>query len=336
MDREPRLPLAFGERNATRWTSLLDLTEATRKVFPSLRDYDASSAKTFVTHTVDASINNLTPLAATLPRGQTTATVDGYSRLTFVFHLHGVCEFQIDGKPFYARAHASTVLIPENCSWTVHALHPSTVTVSIGTERLRETAQTMLGSDTELSNEAMLTTPLELPLTFATVSFNPIFQQNLSQIDLYIGRQTLLDASGLDDILCRAVIISAMPDRFVKESEAREITTTKRQVQRVCDYVMSELGNPISLTHLERFGHMSRRTLHNSFKRTFGKSPMAWVREQRLIKAHRLLTKPKSKATVTQIVYECGFTDASLFSSYYLHRFGEYPSVTLARARLGG
>lgn len=336
MEREHLPQLAFGTAEAARSESLLDFSEATRRVFPSLRDYDCTKPKEFITRTVVCQINHLGILAATLPNIKTTAIVEGHDRQTFIFHLHGVCEFQVDGKTSFARAQSSAVLIPRDHSWVVHTANPSTVTVSIDSVQLRSTAETMLGPDTNLLSSSYLTVPSELSMNFGEISFHHVFRKLFSQIDHFSGIQGLLNASGLDDVFHRTLILCAMPSRFIRESEKQACTVDHRRLQRVCDYVMSDLAKPISLTDLERFGHMSRRTVHNAFKRRFGMSPMAWVREQRLIKARALLSKPNGDLTVTQVLYTCGFADASMFSAYYLQRFGEHPSSTRARSRSRG
>ena len=332
MEQSSSLPLAFGEASATECRSLLDFSEATRKAFPTLRDYDSAQPKQFRTRTANSDINELHFLAATLPKTRTTAVVDGYGLQTFVFHLHGTCEFQIERKSFCARGESSAVLIPNECSWRVHAFNASTVTMAVNPHQLRSTAEAMLGPDATLSETEQFRYPAELRLNIESLSFDRMFRLSFSQMDSYRGVQRLLNASGLDDTFRRTLVLCAMPQRFIKESEARETPINRRQLRTVCDYVMADLAKPISLTDLERLAHMSRRTLHNAFKKSYGISPMAWVREQRLLKAHDLLSKAPEPAAVTQVLFSCGFTDASLFSAHYLHRFGEYPSATRARS----
>ncbi len=94
----------------------------------------------------------------------------------------------------------------------------------------------------------------------------------------------------------------------------------------MCEYVAANLGAPISLTDLERVGHMSRKTLHNAFVKATGASPAAWVREQRLQRARGLLVA--SELTVTEVLLACGFTHASQFAALYARRFGKLPSAT--------
>ncbi len=330
MEQRSTLPLAFGEGLATECRSLLDFAEATRKAFPTLRDYDSAQPKQFRTRTANSEINGLHFLVVTLPEARTTAVVDGYGLQTFVFHLHGTCDFQIERKSFVARGKSSAVLIPNECAWRVHAFNASTVTMAVNPHQLRSTAEAMLGPDATLSDTEQFGSPTELRI--GSLSFDRIFRLSFSQMDGYGGIQRLLNASGLDDTFRRTLVLCAMPQRFIKESEARETPINHRQLRTVCDYVMADLAKPVSLTDLERLAHMSRRTLHNAFKKSFGMSPMAWVREQRLLMAHDRLSKVHDQTSVTQVLFSCGFTDASLFSAHYMHRFGEYPSATRTRS----
>ena len=149
---------------------------------------------------------------------------------------------------------------------------------------------------------------------------------------MYTDSPDMLQLSGIDEILYRHLAIALNPRAFIRESESRRIPIDRRRLARVCEYVAANLGSPISLTDLERVGHMSRKTLYNAFVKAVGMSPAAWVREQRLQKARGLLLTA-SALSVTEVLLACGFTHASQFAALYARRFGELPSATHQRSR---
>lgn len=96
---------------------------------------------------------------------------------------------------------------------------------------------------------------------------------------------------------------------------------------------MANLFNTITLTDLENVAMLSGRALQYAFMKTYGCSPMVWIRQQRLLKARDHLVSAQSGTTVTTIAIECGFSSTSAFSSYYQQQFNERPSETLLRVK---
>jgi AraC-like DNA-binding protein len=75
------------------------------------------------------------------------------------------------------------------------------------------------------------------------------------------------------------------------------------------------------------------RTVQATFE-TAGTSFGRFVLEQRLLRAHRLLTGPLAAGrSVTSVAYECGFNDLSYFNRSFRRRFGMSPSEARAGNR---
>jgi transcriptional regulator GlxA family with amidase domain len=61
-------------------------------------------------------------------------------------------------------------------------------------------------------------------------------------------------------------------------------------------------------------------------------TPMAYVREVRLRRAHRALVESDpSVTTVASIAHQWGFTNLGRFAETHAARYGEPPAVTLRR-----
>lgn len=325
--------LAFAEREAIECNSLLEFSENTRRAVPKLIGYDAVDPQAFRSRASFTSVNGLSLFAASIPNAQTYARVGGCDESTFCFHLAGECAFEVEQQTLRVRPAASAIFVPPDCPWLVEVSNPSTVVATVERGRLEATARTMLGNVTPGGWPSRFGNPTEMPLSFMGLSFDSIFRSLLAQIDGYCGNQVLLDNSGIDETFYRTLAIALLPDVFMRQAQRPPEHVASRHLDRVCQYIMAELSNCITLTDLERVSHMSRRTLHNAFMKNFGLPPMAWVREQRLLSARQMLSRGHAVRSVTEVIYASGFTNASQFSAQYARRFGELPSATLARYR---
>lgn len=326
------LSLAFGNPGAVRCDSLLAFSEQTKSAVPTLIQYDARNPSAFRARSSHACINELSLFAASMPDVHTQARVDGRNTQTLVFHAAGKCAFATQGGVYSAVAGQSAVFLPRECPWVVETLSPSTVVATIEKHKIEATARVMLGSSFKGSLASGLNAPVELAMSVDKLSFDAIFRRLFAQIDLYEANPAMLSMSGLDDIFYRTLAMALFYDAFRQSQERRFVpATSARQLAWVCDYVYSNLGGQITLTDLEKIGHASRRTLHNAFIKAYGMSPMHWVKEQRLMAARGCLNNPLESRSITEVLYDCGFTNASLFAAHYVRRFGEKPSDTRFR-----
>jgi transcriptional regulator GlxA family with amidase domain len=74
------------------------------------------------------------------------------------------------------------------------------------------------------------------------------------------------------------------------------------------------------------------RSLQQGFKRHLGMSPMSYLREVWLRRAHQtLLTADPSVVTVASVAYDWGFTNLGRFAAAHAARYSEPPAKTLRR-----
>ncbi len=97
--------------------------------------------------------------------------------------------------------------------------------------------------------------------------------------------------------------------------------------------IQSHLDQPLSLEWLERQSHYSRRALQYAFRRRFQLSPMAWIRQQRLARAHHRLSQPQPGDSVASIARSCGYRHLSSFSKEFQRAFQRRPSELLRASR---
>lgn len=105
------------------------------------------------------------------------------------------------------------------------------------------------------------------------------------------------------------------------------------QVQHAVDWIEAHLGDDLlSVPGVAQAVGISVRSLQESFRRELGVTPLAYIKNRRMLIAHRrLLAGDPAITTVTRIAMGVGITHLGRFSVEYRQRFGEPPSVTLGR-----
>ena len=88
------------------------------------------------------------------------------------------------------------------------------------------------------------------------------------------------------------------------------------------------------MEEIARAADVPIRTLLNSFRQFRETSPMRYLRDLRLERAHAMLRRGEPHATVASVALDVGFAHLGRFSQDYAARFGERPSETLGRARM--
>jgi AraC-like DNA-binding protein len=78
---------------------------------------------------------------------------------------------------------------------------------------------------------------------------------------------------------------------------------------------------------------LSARALQEAFRRHLGTTPLGYVREVRLRRAHEDLIRAgaDSGATVAEVAYRWGFGNLGRFARVYADRYGRHPCETLRR-----
>ncbi|MGK6324800.1 helix-turn-helix domain-containing protein [Sphingomonas sp. DT-51] len=87
--------------------------------------------------------------------------------------------------------------------------------------------------------------------------------------------------------------------------------------------LMDEIGPVTSLAELARVCDLSPSHFSRAFKRATGKSPSAWLAQQRVARAKDLLLR--GELSLTDIAYRCGFADQSHFTRSFSRSVGLPP-----------
>jgi AraC-like DNA-binding protein len=112
----------------------------------------------------------------------------------------------------------------------------------------------------------------------------------------------------------------------------RERSLTPRAIRAAIDVIEAEAQLPLTLSSIAARSQLSVRSLQQGFKRHLGMSPMSYLREVRLRRAHQtLLASDPSIVTVASVAYDWGFTNLGRFAAAHAARYREPPAKTLRR-----
>jgi AraC-like DNA-binding protein len=107
---------------------------------------------------------------------------------------------------------------------------------------------------------------------------------------------------------------------------------TPRAVRAAIDIIEAEAQLPLTLSSIAARSQVSVRSLQQGFRRHLGMSPMSYLREVRLRRAHQiLLESDPSVVTVASVAYDWGFTNLGRFAAAHAGRYNEPPAKTLRR-----
>lgn len=98
-------------------------------------------------------------------------------------------------------------------------------------------------------------------------------------------------------------------------------------IDRVVDEIQRAPDRGYSVADLARLAGISARSLQYGFQERHGTTPMRYLRQVRLDRAHDDLTQ--AHGSVADIAYHWGFTNLGRFARAYRDRFGEFPAATL-------
>jgi len=127
-------------------------------------------------------------------------------------------------------------------------------------------------------------------------------------------------------------LLLSVPHRYHAELTGPATAGPPRAIRRAVDAVHDEPERPFSVADLAAIAGMSVRSLQEGFRRHLGCTPMAYVQQVRLLRAHESLRLADPlRTTVAATAHRWGFAHLGRFASAYRERFGEPPSETLRR-----
>jgi transcriptional regulator GlxA family with amidase domain len=142
----------------------------------------------------------------------------------------------------------------------------------------------------------------------------------------------LVPSSFVHSVIHALLLAADHPDREALCALAKSIAS--QFIRPAAELIEAKPHLPLTVTSLARQCHISPRALQKGFIRHLGISPMAYLRQVRLRRAHHeLLVSDPSVETVASIARRWGFTNLGRFATAHTARYGETPAQTHRRSR---
>jgi AraC-like DNA-binding protein len=144
--------------------------------------------------------------------------------------------------------------------------------------------------------------------------------------------QPLVASPFVHSLIYALLLAGDHPYREVLGSHAKFVAP--QAIRPAVDIIEAEPQLPLTVTSLAGLCHISSRALQQGFVRHMGMSPMTYLRQVRLRRAHQeLLDSDPSIETVASIARRWGYTNPGRFAAAHAARYGETPASTLRRSR---
>jgi AraC-like DNA-binding protein len=157
-----------------------------------------------------------------------------------------------------------------------------------------------------------------------------LFAEQLFRPDSLLN-QPLAGLPFVDSLVHGLLLAADNPYRSAITGETNVVSP--RAVRTAVEIIEEEAHLPLTASSLAARCHVSVRSLQQGFRRHLGASPMAYVREVRLRRAHQsLLESDPSTTSVASVAHRWGFSNLGRFAAAHTARYDEPPAATLRRA----
>ncbi|NJK36338.1 MAG: helix-turn-helix domain-containing protein [Oscillatoriales cyanobacterium RM1_1_9] len=185
----------------------------------------------------------------------------------------------------------------------------------------------------DIDQRFLMTNHILIPATL------PVIQAYLAELLKLSQKQAeLLNLPQLKQLILEdfvPLLISTIPPCSQKLAKPLRPMRHAALVQRLEDYMLANLDQPLTLKDLCRSVNTSSRSIFYGFQAIFGMSPMAYLKVQRLHGVRRRLQVADPEASnITAISNQFGFWSAGHFARDYKKMFGELPSQTKLQSRV--
>lgn len=172
--------------------------------------------------------------------------------------------------------------------------------------------------------------PITSAATQSWANMLVLFTKQLLRPDSLLN-QPLVGLPFVDSLVRGFLLATNHPHRDALTRD--KVSVAPRTIRTAIEIIESEAHLPLTLSSIAARSHASVRSLQQGFQRHLDTSPMAYLREVRLRRAHQTLVESDpSTVTVAAVAYRWGFANLGRFASAHAKRYGEAPSVTLRTA----
>lgn len=128
-------------------------------------------------------------------------------------------------------------------------------------------------------------------------------------------------------------LLEAVPHNYAPLLGLGGTEASPRLLRLAEAHIAAHLDQPLDLAEIARAARTTPRTLQNAFRKFRDTTPLQYLRDARLARAHQDLLSGDPGQSVTDVATRWGFLHLGRFSQAYKARFGESPNRTLTAAR---
>jgi AraC-like DNA-binding protein len=141
-------------------------------------------------------------------------------------------------------------------------------------------------------------------------------------------RESLLLKTNIKEIT--SLFVADLIADSLKISPISNNSSSAVLVRRAEELIDNECDSVFTIREIANKLYTTPRTLQIAFKRHRKYSPMQFLKNRKLTRAHKLLiSQNDSNFTVKRAALSAGILDLNRFSKYYKEMFGELPSTTI-------
>jgi AraC-like DNA-binding protein len=131
--------------------------------------------------------------------------------------------------------------------------------------------------------------------------------------------------------LLAATALTVFPNTVTAEADTqnrRDASTAT--VRRAVAFIDEHAEKDVSVNDIATAANVTTRAIQLAFRRQLDTTPLGYLRQVRLARAHaELLAANRSSESVTTVAYRWGFSSPSRFAAAYRRTYGVTPSDTL-------
>jgi AraC-like DNA-binding protein len=256
-----------------------------------------------------------------------TVRAEDYPQFTVCLPIAGNVRISSSvGETAIVRGHSGAVVSPDDavlveylsddCSILTLAFEPSAINAELSA---------MLGYG--------ITSPVRFDMQLADIDHTPFaraVQFVRGELERPNGLTTLPAMSARLGGLIMAGLLSSQPSNYFKELTRPRGVPGPRAIRTAVALIEDEPARITTVADIAKAVGLSVRALENGFRRHVGTSPMAYLRDVRLARAHgELVIGDPDLTTATDVASNWGFWHYGRFAAAYRRRYGCTPSETL-------
>jgi AraC-like DNA-binding protein len=165
--------------------------------------------------------------------------------------------------------------------------------------------------------------------THSWINMLSLFADQLFRVDSVLS-QPMVGLPFVDSLVCGLLLAADHPYRSAVTGKTQVVGS--RAIRAAVQIIEEEAHLPLTVSSIAARCLVSVRSLQQDFRRYMDISPMAYLRNVRLRRAHQcLLETDPSVTSVASVAYNWGFTNLGRFAAVHTARYDEPPAATLRR-----